>query len=65
MICIPLCLLIVYVTYKIMDGKYKWKVYDLFCVPIDVTPFIFSYTHTYIDGNIIHCTAFEIESVEQ
>ena len=47
-----------------MDGKYKWVVRDLFCVPIDVTPLIF-HTHTYIDGNIIHCTGFEIESVDQ
>ena len=37
---------------------------DLCCVLIDVTPFIFLYTHTYIDGNIIHCTGFEMETVE-
>ena len=49
-----------------MDGKYKWVVCDLFCVLIDVTPFIFhTHTHTYIDGNIIHCTGFEIEAVDQ
>ena len=52
-----LCLLIVYVLHtKIMDGKCKWMVCDLFSVPIDVTPFIFIYTHICEDGNIIHCT---------
>ena len=47
-----------------MDGKYKKVVCDLFWVLIDVTPFIFLYTHTHIDGNIIHCTGFEMETVE-
>ena len=32
---------------------------DLFCVLIDVTPFIF-HAHTHI-----HCAGFEIESVDQ
>ena len=26
---------------------------------------LFSHTHTYIDGNIIHCAGFEIEAVDQ
>ena len=46
------------------DGKYKWVVCDLFCVPIDVTPFIF-HTHTYI-LMVISSTVlgYEIETVE-
>ena len=26
--------------------------------------FFYTHTHTYIDGNIIHCTGFEMETVE-
>ena len=39
----------IYFYIEVRDGKYKWVVCDLFCVHVDVTPFIFIYTHIYIN----------------
>ena len=41
--------LYIFLHTEVRDGICKWVVCDLFCVHVDVTPFIFIYTHLYIN----------------
>ena len=50
------CWLYIFLCTEVRDGICKWVVCDFFSVHVDVTPFIFIYTHTYYNFTIIHYT---------